>query len=162
MQDSTVTSQQDVAQDSSAANEELNSGTKFTNESNNDIIHITPTKNIDSKETIPNNLSSSSSQKNVDESSPSNPENIPDPTPDEKTCRICLSNEIEEAGDRFVCPCKCKGTMKFVHLTCLNQWREKSVKNSSYYQCDQCKWKYSFRRTDFAKVLINEGKKTTN
>ncbi|KAF8819058.1 FHA domain-containing protein, partial [Cardiosporidium cionae] len=38
-----------------------------------------------------------------------------------RSCRICLSN-FEEFGNPMVSPCKCKGSMEFVHLTCLRTW----------------------------------------
>ncbi|KAF8819102.1 FHA domain-containing protein [Cardiosporidium cionae] len=36
-------------------------------------------------------------------------------------CRICLSNYME-FGNPMVSPCKCKGSMEFVHLKCLRTW----------------------------------------
>jgi hypothetical protein len=48
----------------------------------------------------------------------------PEPTPaDAKQCKICLGGEEPELG-RLISPCKCKGTIKYVHLECLNQWRK--------------------------------------
>ncbi|KAJ6305415.1 hypothetical protein OIU78_020871 [Salix suchowensis] len=34
-------------------------------------------------------------------------------------CRICLETD----GRDFIAPCKCKGTTKYVHRECLDQWR---------------------------------------
>eukprot|EP01069_Polyplicarium_translucidae_P002588 Polyplicarium_translucidae@DN2073_c0_g1_i2.p1 len=36
-------------------------------------------------------------------------------------CRICLSEE-GTPDDPLVCPCQCKGSIKFVHLDCLRHW----------------------------------------
>lgn len=36
-------------------------------------------------------------------------------------CRICLMEGAEE-GNPLVNPCSCSGTMKYVHITCLQQW----------------------------------------
>jgi len=70
--------------------------------------------------------------------------------PDEKMCRICLMGEDE---GRFISPCKCSGTMKYVHSHCLEKWRTTSSNPKSFFQCDQCKFKYHFRRTTFGSML---------
>lgn len=41
-------------------------------------------------------------------------------------CRICLSETACEA-DPLICPCKCSGTMKYVHLNCLKEWIKSKV-----------------------------------
>ena len=41
-----------------------------------------------------------------------------------KTCRICLSEEdpFGYYDDPLVQPCKCSGSMKYIHINCLKQW----------------------------------------
>jgi len=68
-------------------------------------------------------------------------------------CRICLGDSTE---GRFISPCKCKGTIRYVHAHCLEQWRLSSVNPRSYWECDQCKYKYSFQRTLMANLLRNQ------
>ena len=51
---------------------------------------------------------------------------------------------------RLISPCRCRGTMKFVHLSCLNSWRYASPNAKSVYQCDQCGYRYNFNRTQYA------------
>ena len=46
----------------------------------------------------------------------------------ESICRICLSDDYEQ-DNPMISPCKCKGTMKFIHLECLKEWLN-------------CKWKW--------------------
>ena len=41
-------------------------------------------------------------------------------------CRICLT-ETGTALDPLICPCKCAGTMKYVHLNCLREWIKSKV-----------------------------------
>ena len=36
-------------------------------------------------------------------------------------CRICLS-ETNEKLDPLISPCKCSGSLQYVHLLCLQQW----------------------------------------
>ncbi|KAF7458818.1 putative zinc finger protein [Cryptosporidium felis] len=47
-----------------------------------------------------------------------------EPTLDESLtmqCRICLT-EGEQEDDPLLCPCQCRGSIKFVHLECLRHW----------------------------------------
>ncbi|KAG6760602.1 hypothetical protein POTOM_037125 [Populus tomentosa] len=43
--------------------------------------------------------------------------------PDQPQCRICLDNE----GEDLIAPCHCKGTQKYVHRSCLDNWRSTKV-----------------------------------
>eukprot|EP00924_Labyrinthula_sp_SR-Ha-C_P010101 maker-scaffold_40-snap-gene-2.67-mRNA-1 protein AED:0.07 eAED:0.09 QI:0/0/0.33/0.66/1/1/3/822/313 len=43
-------------------------------------------------------------------------------------------------------PCKCSGTIAWVHMECLDTWRNHSSNKKSFYECDQCKFKYKFGR----------------
>lgn len=54
---------------------------------------------------------------------------------------------------RLISPCRCRGTMKFVHLSCLNTWRYASPNAKSVYQCDQCGYRYNFNRTQYAAIV---------
>ncbi|KAK3837968.1 MAG: hypothetical protein JOS17DRAFT_379520 [Linnemannia elongata] len=77
-----------------------------------------------------------------------------DPPVDERQCRICLGGADEEDTlGRLISPCLCKGSMKYVHIECLNAWRTRSPKPESHYKCDTCKYAFSFRRTSFARYL---------
>lgn len=48
---------------------------------------------------------------------------------DERTCRICFCGPEE---GRLISPCMCKGTMKYVHLDCLQHWRAASANSKRY------------------------------
>ncbi|KAF9944776.1 hypothetical protein BGZ70_004352, partial [Mortierella alpina] len=79
-----------------------------------------------------------------------------DPPMDERQCRICLGGADEEDTlGRLISPCLCKGSMKYVHVECLNAWRARSPKRESHYKCDTCKYSFSFRRTSFARYLAH-------
>ncbi|KAJ6908052.1 hypothetical protein NC651_018483 [Populus alba x Populus x berolinensis] len=55
-------------------------------------------------------------------------------------CRICLETD----GRDFIAPCKCKGTGKYVHRECLDQWR--AVKEGfAFAHCTTCKAPYHLR-----------------
>ena len=65
-----------------------------------------------------------------------------------RVCRICLEDDDEE-DNPFICPCKCIGSMKFIHLKCLREWTDSKKQFqteegvSSYYwenlNCELCK-----------------------
>ena len=38
-----------------------------------------------------------------------------------KECRICFNNDKD---DEYIAPCLCSGTSKYVHISCLEKWRE--------------------------------------
>ncbi|XP_015571247.1 uncharacterized protein LOC8259964 isoform X2 [Ricinus communis] len=43
--------------------------------------------------------------------------------PDQPQCRICLDN----GGEDLIAPCHCKGTQKYVHRSCLDNWRSTKI-----------------------------------
>ncbi|CDK29211.1 unnamed protein product [Kuraishia capsulata CBS 1993] len=58
---------------------------------------------------------------------------------DENTCRICRCESTPE--DPLYHPCKCKGSIKYIHQDCLMEWLAHSKKDSV---CDICHEKYHF------------------
>ena len=72
----------------------------------------------------------------------------PSPGAEKLPCRICLSDQ-QTPEDPLISPCKCSGTMKFIHLKCLREWLQSrlNIKQSgsivSYYwkslDCELCK-----------------------
>lgn len=59
---------------------------------------------------------------------------------DENECRICF--ELETTDDPFIYPCKCKGTSKYVHTSCLNSWRTINRENDAFNRCMECRTEY--------------------
>ena len=69
------------------------------------------------------------------------------------TCRICLGEHVNDY-DPLICPCKCSGTTKYIHLLCLRKWMKTQIKekttSSDFYQifsyersqCELCKNEY--------------------
>jgi hypothetical protein len=69
---------------------------------------------------------------------------------DQRVCRICLGEEEEnDPENELICPCKCAGTMKYIHKDCLREWMngKKLVYNGervkSFFwkaiECELCK-----------------------
>lgn len=55
-------------------------------------------------------------------------------------CRICLDNE----GDDLIAPCHCKGTQKYVHRSCLDNWRS-TKEGFAFAHCTECRAKFILR-----------------
>ncbi|TDL28524.1 zf-C3HC4-domain-containing protein [Rickenella mellea] len=77
-----------------------------------------------------------------------------DSVPDEKQCRICLDGEDPQLG-RLIRPCLCKGSISYVHVKCLQKWRNASTSQSAFYACPQCHYRYAFARTRALGIATN-------
>jgi len=58
----------------------------------------------------------------------------------EKECRQCLGSERPQS---MIAPCKCNGSVKWVHLDCLGDWQDGRSDEQSK-TCPQCNGKYNF------------------
>ncbi|CAG8556672.1 2896_t:CDS:1 [Acaulospora morrowiae] len=83
-----------------------------------------------------------------------------------KFCKICQEPELLDTShdenenlhlpytkDRLISPCKCKGSLEYVHLSCLNKWRNNPVRHDASYRCEVCKYEYKFYRPRLAKIV---------
>ena len=79
-------------------------------------------------------------------------ENLPDilqPTP-------TVTYESEDpASGRLLRPCKCKGSSKYVHEGCLQQWRHADPEygNRNYWHCPTCGFRYRLQRMTWARWI---------
>ncbi|XP_034745324.1 uncharacterized protein march1 isoform X5 [Etheostoma cragini] len=55
---------------------------------------------------------------------------------DSEVCRICHCEGDDECP--LIMPCRCTGSLSFVHRTCLNQW----IKSSDTHCCELCKFDF--------------------
>lgn len=55
-------------------------------------------------------------------------------------CRICL----ESGGEDLIAPCYCKGTQKYVHRTCLDNWRS-TKEGFAFSHCTECRAMFILR-----------------
>jgi len=44
------------------------------------------------------------------------------PCTSEMACKICLYDHSDEDNDPLISPCKCIGSVKYVHLKCVQNW----------------------------------------
>ena len=68
---------------------------------------------------------------------------------DAPACRICLG---DAADGTLFSPCKCKGSMKYVHVHCLQRWRAEGAHARAFFECGQCKYRYNLRRVEVASL----------
>jgi hypothetical protein len=54
-----------------------------------------------------------------------------------KICRICL-----DGGAPFISPCRCRGSAKYVHRTCLDEWRAQQSVPLAFTHCSVCRFEY--------------------
>lgn len=71
---------------------------------------------------------------------------------DEVCCRICFDGETSRTN-RMVSPCRCAGSMLYVHTRCLSEWRLRAVGTQSFHRCDQCRAPYALVATPLAPLL---------
>ena len=57
----------------------------------------------------------------------------------ERICRVCPEGE---AGGALFCPCRCKGSIKWVHQHCLVLW----ISRSRSLQCEMCSARFKLTR----------------
>ena len=75
-------------------------------------------------------------------------------------CRICLDEDLES---NMIYPCKCKGTAKYVHKHCLNEWRTTSSNILNFSRCEMCHYEYKlcpetnneYKFTKFLRCISN-------
>ncbi|KAF6019319.1 hypothetical protein EB796_022370 [Bugula neritina] len=67
------------------------------------------------------------------------------------TCRICQMS-FSDKGGRLITPCRCKGSLKHVHGTCLRKWVEMRQRYKKYEFPDRCELcGYQYRKTKYIK-----------
>eukprot|EP01034_Spumella_vulgaris_P021319 gene21319-27349_t len=69
-------------------------------------------------------------------------------------CRICQTTYSEMPSRALIKPCKCTGTLRYVHTDCLTTWRATSP--YAYTTCSVCKYPYRIRTSLLARYLVNE------
>lgn len=69
-----------------------------------------------------------------DSQSPDVNENSSLVTSDQPQCRICLDTE----GEDLIAPCHCRGTQKYVHRSCLDNWRS-TREGFAFSHCTECR-----------------------
>uniref|UniRef100_A0A1I8A9G7 RING-CH-type domain-containing protein n=1 Tax=Steinernema glaseri TaxID=37863 RepID=A0A1I8A9G7_9BILA len=62
-------------------------------------------------------------------------------------CRICHCTSTADSSDTLISPCRCSGSLQFVHMSCLLHWLEiSSRKLRRPAICELCLYKYRRKR----------------
>lgn len=61
-------------------------------------------------------------------------------------CRFCHTEEVDVKA--LIIPCQCKGSMRYVHPICLDEWRATSI--GARDRCALCGMSYQYSRYDYA------------
>lgn len=64
---------------------------------------------------------------------------------DEAVCRMC-HGESEPPERPLYFPCKCSGSIRYVHQDCLLRWLKTKANNISNSKCELCGESYKFRK----------------
>lgn len=64
------------------------------------------------------------------------------PVPEEKFCKICFETAETKASGKLISPCKCTGTVRFIHEECLKTWQVSQKKDIRHAECELCHCRY--------------------
>lgn len=65
---------------------------------------------------------------------------------DRPFCKICHIGSSKQ-GDKLISPCKCSGTMRYIHCACLLKWLEMSNRaNEKPMSCELCGHEYTWHK----------------
>lgn len=64
-----------------------------------------------------------------------------------------LFGQLDNSQSGLISPCQCSGSMKYVHRSCLNEWRYSCENEKSFYRCEQCLSEYCLYEFVAAKAV---------
>ncbi len=69
---------------------------------------------------------------------------------------MCFATEEDEPGAKWIKPCLCKGSTRWVHVVCLQRWIDEKQANNPTVKvfCPQCNTEYRIKFPSFGPVLI--------
>ncbi|XP_071827180.1 E3 ubiquitin-protein ligase MARCHF5-like [Apostichopus japonicus] len=64
-----------------------------------------------------------------------------------RNCWVCFATDEDDLSAEWVRPCRCRGTTKWVHQTCLQRWVDEKQRGNSTAKvsCPQCGTEYNIR-----------------
>ncbi|KAL1137639.1 hypothetical protein AAG570_009335, partial [Ranatra chinensis] len=73
-----------------------------------------------------------------------------------RQCWICFATEEDESSAQWIQPCNCKGTTKWVHQACLQQWVDEKQKENrdKKVACPQCKTEYIIYFPKMGRIVV--------
>ena len=79
-------------------------------------------------------------------------------------CRICFEKKTTNSNP-MLSPCKCNGTIKYVHERCLEKWRNVNINKPSFQTCLICRYNYILGSTEtftISQLFINRIRNISN
>jgi len=75
---------------------------------------------------------------------------------DRRACWVCFATDDDDPFSKWVKPCRCKGTTKWVHTSCLQRWFDEKQNGNPTVQvfCPQCNTEYMIHYPPFGVALI--------
>lgn len=73
-----------------------------------------------------------------------------------RTCWVCFATDEDEPNLKWVQPCRCKGTTRWVHDHCLQRWFDEKQHGNPTLKvfCPQCKTEYSIKYPALNNALV--------
>lgn len=56
----------------------------------------------------------------------------------EKVCKICFDTTITKKTGKLIAPCKCAGSVKYIHEECLKTWLVSQNSDLNFATCELC------------------------
>jgi RING-variant domain len=139
--------------------------------------HVDPTETVNDEQPVEHPQAEGGGQHDEDEanSQPSFQRHYP-----ARTCRICLEEVLpsfegttggipsilhpapnvkyissDPSSGRLIRPCKCRGSQKYVHEGCLQEWRhaDPAMGTRNYWECPTCKFRYRLERMRWSRYI---------
>jgi hypothetical protein len=66
---------------------------------------------------------------------------------EEKDILVCRACQKEDKRECLVAPCGCRGSQKFIHRDCLDEYRLTSKNPRAFYQCIRCSIYFKIRKS---------------
>jgi len=76
----------------------------------------------------------------------------------QRLCRICYEEEGER-DEELISPCSCSGSLKFVHASCMNQWRLLNMNNENRTRCQLCMEEFRLTAASTSRLSAEQEKR---
>ena len=72
----------------------------------------------------------------------------------QSSSRVTYESEDPESGP-LISPCKCRGSSRYVHIKCLQEWRfaDPLLATRNYYHCPTCGFRYRLERMGWGQAI---------
>jgi E3 ubiquitin-protein ligase DOA10 len=64
----------------------------------------------------------------------------------DELCRFCLFPYDHSSNDYLISPCACRGSIQYVHISCLKKWRTHALNIDYRNNCQLCRNNYTIPR----------------